>query len=138
MEQSLLIIKPDGVSRHLTGRILARAEENGFRIVAIKMMRVDSDLARKLYAEHRKKPFFSKLVSYITSAPVVVAVLERENAITALRDLAGKTDPREAGKGTIRGDFGIDVERNTVHASDSSESAKREIELFFRPGEILP
>lgn len=135
-ERSFFMVKPDGVSRGLTGEILSRVEKGGFRIVAMKMLTVDKGLAEKHYSEHAAKPFFPDLVSYVTSGPSVAAVVERENAVNRLREIVGKTNPKEAKQGTIRGDFGISVEKNTVHASDSIESAKREIGLFFKRKEI--
>jgi nucleoside-diphosphate kinase len=137
MERSLVIIKPDAVGRGISGAILSRLEENGLRLAALKMLHLDKDLARRHYAIHRDKPFFSSLVSYISSAPVVVAVFEGEGAVTRIREAAGATDPANAGKGTIRGDFGLDIERNTIHGSDSVESAETEIGLFFTEDEIL-
>ncbi|MFH1774045.1 MAG: nucleoside-diphosphate kinase [Methanobacteriota archaeon] len=132
MERSFFMVKPDGVERGLIGEIISRIEKKGLRIVAMEMLRVDKALARKHYAEHKGKPFFEDLVAYITSGPCVAMVVEGENAINILREMIGKTNPKEAAAGTIRGDFGIDVRRNVVHASDSQESAKREIALFFR------
>ncbi|MBI5253232.1 MAG: nucleoside-diphosphate kinase [Euryarchaeota archaeon] len=137
MERSFFMVKPDGVERGLVGEIISRVEKKGLKIIAMKMIRVDANLAKKHYAEHAAKPFFRDLVAYITSGPCVAMVVEGNNAIKTLRDMTGKTNPKEAAAGTIRGDFGIDVCRNVVHASDSKESAKKEIELFFRPSEIL-
>lgn len=126
------MVKPDGVERGLIGEIISRVEKKGLKIVAMEMLRVDKALARKHYAEHKGKLFFEDLVAYITSGPCVAMVVEGENAINILREMIGKTNPKEAAAGTIRGDFGIDVRRNVVHASDSRESAEREIALFFR------
>jgi nucleoside-diphosphate kinase len=137
MERSFLMVKPDGVSRGLIGEVISRVEERGLRIVAMKMLRMDDKLAKKLYAEHKGKPFFEGLISFITSGPAVAMVVEGKDAVEILRSMIGKTDPKEASPGTIRGDFGIDVGRNIVHASDSLESAKKEIDLFFSSGEIL-
>ncbi len=137
MERSFFMVKPDGVERGLAGEIISRFEKRGLKIIAMKMIRVDANLAKKHYAEHAAKPFFQDLVAYITSGPCVAMVVEGNNAIKTLRDMIGKTNPKEAAAGTIRADFGIDVSRNVVHASDSRESAEREIELFFRPSEIL-
>lgn len=132
MERSFFMVKPDGVERGLVGEIISRVEKRGLKIIAMKMLRVDESLGRKHYAEHAAKPFFQDLVAYITSGPCVAMVVDGNNAIKILRDIIGKTNPKEAAEGTIRGDFGIDVSRNVVHASDSRESAKREIELFFK------
>jgi len=137
MERSLIIIKPDAVSRGLGGAILNRLEEKGLRLAALKMLHLDKDLARRHYAIHRDKPFFSSLVTYITSAPVLVAVFEGEGAVARIREAAGATDPANAEKGTIRGDYGLDIEKNTIHGSDSVESAETEIELFFTEDEIF-
>jgi len=131
------MIKPDAVSRGLTGEIIRRIEKKGLKIVALKMIRVDKATAEKHYAEHKGKPFYSGLVSFITSAPVIAGVVEGKEAVKVLRKLIGKTDPKEADLGTIRGDLAIDVGLNCVHASDSLESAKREISLYFKPEEIL-
>jgi len=132
MERSFFMVKPDGVERGLIGEVISRVEKKGLRIVAMETLRVDKALARKHYAEHKGKPFFEDLVAYITSGPCVTMVVEGENAINFLREMIGKTNPKEAAAGTIRGDFGIDTQHNVVHASDSQESAKREIALFFR------
>jgi nucleoside-diphosphate kinase len=137
MERSLIIIKPDAVSRGLGGAILNHLEEKGLRLAALKMLHLDKDLARRHYAIHRDKPFFSSLVTYITSAPVLVAVFEGEGAVARIREAAGATDPANAEKGTIRGDYGLDIEKNTIHGSDSVESAETEIELFFTEDEIF-
>lgn len=132
-----MMIKPDAVSRGLSGEIIRRIERKGLKIVALKMMRVDKAKAEKHYEEHRAKPFYAGLVSFITSAPVIVGVAEGKDAVRVLRKLIGKTDPKEAELGTIRGDLAIDTGLNCIHASDSLESAKREIALYFKPEEIL-
>ncbi len=137
MERSFLMVKPDGVARGLTGEVISRVERKGLKVVALKMLRVDEALAKKHYAEHAGKPFFKGLVSFITSAPVVAMVVEGKDAIKILRNMIGKTDPKEAAQGTIRGDFAIDVGQNIVHASDSEASAKREIGLYFKDEEII-
>jgi len=130
----LVLIKPDGVSRGLVGEVLARAERKGLKIAALELKQVSDELAREHYAEHADKPFFGSLIEFITSGPVVAAVLEGTRAIAAFRQLAGGTDPVEkATPGTIRGDFGLETQYNLVHGSDSPESAKREIGLWF-PG----
>ncbi len=131
------MVKPDGVSRCLVGEVVSRVEVKGLKIVSMKMIKVDDGLAKRHYAEHEGKPFFSGLLSFITSGPVVAMVLEGKEAVSVLRTLIGNTDPKAAGQGTIRGDFGIDLGRNLVHASDSLESANREISLFFKPEDIL-
>ncbi|WP_067861274.1 nucleoside-diphosphate kinase [Nocardia shimofusensis] len=131
-EQTLVLIKPDGVSRGLVGEVLARAERKGLTIAALELKQVSEELAREHYDEHADKPFFGSLIEFITSGPVVAAVLEGPRAIAAFRQLAGGTDPVEkATPGTIRGDFGLETQYNLVHGSDSPESAKREIGLWF-------
>ncbi|MFC9664413.1 nucleoside-diphosphate kinase [Nocardia sp. NPDC127606] len=131
-EQTLVLIKPDGVSRGLTGEILARIERKGLTFQALELKNVSAELAAEHYAEHAERPFFGSLIEFITSGPVVAAVLEGPRAIAAFRQLAGGTDPVEkAVPGTIRGDFGLETQCNLVHGSDSPESAKREIALWF-------
>ncbi len=137
MERSLIIVKPDAVQRGLISEILGRFERRGLKLVGLKLMQVDDALARRHYAEHEGKAFFDGLVSYITSAPVVVAVLEGPDAIKAIRTTVGSTRPAEAAAGTIRGDLGITVGRNLVHASDSVESGQREVSIFFNDSELL-
>lgn len=137
MERTFLAIKPDGVQRGIIGKVISRLEERGFKLVAIKFMLVSNELAEKHYGEHKAKPFFKGLVSFITSGPIVAMVWEGKDVINALRKMMGSTNPLEADQGTIRGDFGIDIGRNVVHGSDSADSAKREISLFFKEGEIL-
>ena len=130
-ERSLVIIKPDAVQRGLTGEILARYERRGLRIAAMKLEVVAREVAGRHYAEHEGKPFFAGLVDYITSSPSVVLILEGPDAVGVVRTMNGVTRPAEAAPGTIRGDFGLTVGRNLVHASDSVESAAREVEIFF-------
>lgn len=137
MERTLVLLKPDAVQRRLVGRIISRLEEKGLRIVAMKMLWVSRELAERHYAEHREKPFYSELVSFITSAPVVAMVVEGPKAVETVRKMMGKTNPLEAEPGTIRGDFGLSVTMNLIHGSDSQASAAREIALFFREDEIL-
>ena len=137
MERSLVLIKPDAVQRGLAGTILSRLEKRGLRIVALKMIHVDKALAQRHYAVHKEKPFFNDLVRFITSSPIIASVFEGERAIEIIRQTMGTTDPAKASPGTIRGDFGLDVQQNLVHGSDSAENAKKEIELFFKPAEIL-
>jgi nucleoside-diphosphate kinase len=137
MERSLVLIKPDAIQRGLAGQIVSRLERKGLKIVAMKMLRMDIDLAERHYAIHRGKPFFDGLVDFITSSPLIAIVLQGENAVQLIRQMMGETDPAKASSGTIRGDFGIDVAHNLIHGSDSSENASREIDLFFSAGEIL-
>lgn len=137
MEKSLVLIKPDAVQRGLTGKILSRLERRGLKIIALKMIQVDKTLAQRHYAIHKEKPFFNDLVNFITASPVVAAIFEGKNAIEVVRQTMGKTNSAEASPGTIRGDFGIDIQQNLVHGSDSVENAAKEIEIFFNPGEIL-
>ena len=137
MERSLVLIKPDGIQRGLTGTIITRLEERGLKLVALKMLHLDKALARRHYAIHKDKPFFNSLVNYISSAPIVTTVFEGKNAVEVIRKIMGATDPAKAEGGTIRGDFGLDIERNTVHGSDSAETAEEEIKLFFSQNEIF-
>ena len=130
-ESTLLIVKPDGVRRGLTGEVLRRVEAKGLRIAEMRMMRIDRALAEEHYAEHREKPFFDELVTFITSGSVVVARIEGEGAIDVWRAMMGPTDPATAPSGTIRGDFGLEIGENIVHGSDSATSAERELKLFF-------
>ena len=131
MERTLILVKPDAVQRGLIGEVLRRLEERGLRFVALTLMQVDEALARQHYGEHEGKPFFPGLVDYITSSPLVAAVLEGPDAIAAARQTMGATNPVEAAPGTIRGDLALEVGRNLVHGSDGPESAEREIALFF-------
>ena len=137
MERSLLLIKPDAMRRGLAGTIISRLQSQGLKLVAIRMLHLDKELAERHYAVHREKPFFKGLVKYITSAPIIASVFEGENAIEAIREIMGTTDPAKASAGTIRGDFGIDIEQNSVHGSDSPQTAAQEISLFFREDEIF-
>jgi nucleoside-diphosphate kinase len=130
-EETLVIVKPDAVKRGLVGEILSRLQRKSLRIAEMRLMHVDRDLAERLYGEHREKAFFSELVEFITSGDVVVARIAGENAIPVVRGLMGATDPVKAAPGTIRGDFGLVITQNLVHGSDSPESAKRELDLFF-------
>jgi len=136
VERTLILVKPDGVQRGLIGEIIARFERRGLQVVGLKFMSVSSALARAHYKEHVGKPFFKSLVDYITSCPVVAMVVEGPKAIELCRATIGATDPLAATPGSIRGDFGATVGRNLVHGSDSPRAAKREIKLFFRPGEL--
>jgi nucleoside-diphosphate kinase len=137
IERTLVLIKPDGLQRQLTGRILARYEERGLKIVGLKLVSVDRDLADRHYAAHREKPFFGGLVDFITSAPLVAVALEGPNAITVVRALNGATRPHEAAPGTIRGDFALETAQNIVHASDGPEAAVSELALWFTDDELL-
>ena len=136
-ERTLVLIKPDGVQRLLIGRILARYEERGLKIVGLKLMLVDRATAERHYAEHREKPFFPSLVDFITSRPLVAIALEGPLAIAVVRDMNGKTKPFAAAPGTIRGDFALETAQNLVHASDGVGAAARELALWFRPDELL-
>jgi nucleoside-diphosphate kinase len=131
MEQTLILVKPDAFARGLTGEIIARFERKGLRIAALKHLMTPRDLAETHYDEHKERPFFGELVEFITSAPLVAMVLEGDEAVVAARQLIGATNPLEANTGSIRGDFAIQVGQNMVHGSDSPESAKREIGLWF-------
>lgn len=131
MEKTFIILKPDAVQRGLVGEILGRLERRGLKLVAMKFMQVSDELARKHYAVHAERPFFAGLIAYITKSPVVALVVEGTNAISVVRAMVGATRPHEAAPGTIRADFGLDVGRNLVHASDGPETAKDEIALWF-------
>jgi len=137
VERTLILVKPDAMQRGLAGEILARFERRGLRIVGLRLLQVDRAMAERHYAEHIGKPFFEGLVSYITSSPIVAGVLEGTDAVAAARQIMGATRPTEAAPGTIRADFGLEVGRNLVHGSDSTDSAEREIGIFFE-GEQLP
>lgn len=137
LQRTLSIIKPDAVKRHLIGAILARFEQQGFNIAAAKMVQFSREQAEGFYAEHQGKPFFEPLVEYMTSAPVFVSVLEKENAVQDYRTLMGTTNPETAAEGTIRRDFALNQRENSVHGSDSPESAAREIAYFFATEEIF-
>ncbi|SHN19607.1 nucleoside-diphosphate kinase [Gracilibacillus kekensis] len=136
MEKTYVMIKPDAVQRNLVGKIIARFEQKGYKLVAAKLMTISESLAKKHYAEHDGKPFFKDLVSFITSGPVFAMVWEGDNVIEVSRKMMGKTNPQEAAVGTIRGDYGIVTHRNIIHGSDSVESAEREINLFFTQEEL--
>jgi len=136
MEQTFLMVKPDGVQRHLIGDIVSRFEAKGYKLVAAKLMTIPQSLAEEHYGEHKGKPFFSELVEFITSAPVFAMVWEGENIIKTARSMIGSTNPQEADPGTIRGDYGVIVGKNIIHGSDALESAEREINLFFSPDEL--
>ena len=137
MEKSLVLIKPDAVRRGLAGAIITRLEKQELKLVAVRMLHLDKASARRHYAVHKDKPFFNNLVEYISSAPIVAAVFEREGAIATIGKTMGATDPAKAEAGTIRGDFGVDIEHNSTHGSDSIETAEQEIKLFFSEGDIF-
>ncbi|TDV38708.1 nucleoside-diphosphate kinase [Actinophytocola oryzae] len=132
-ERTLVLVKPDGVSRGLVGEVISRIERKGLTLAALELRNVERSVAEQHYAEHAAKPFFESLLEFITSGPVVAAVVEGENAIAAFRQLAGATNPVQSATGSIRGDYAVEVQYNIVHGSDSPESSKREIDLWF-PG----
>jgi nucleoside-diphosphate kinase len=136
-ERTLVLIKPDAVQRLLAGRILSRFEERGLKLVGLKLVHVDRELAERHYAVHRQKPFFGSLVEFITSSPLVAAAFEGPNAIAIVRAMVGATRPHEAAPGTIRGDFALETAQNLVHASDGAETAADELALWFKSGEIV-
>ena len=137
MERSLVLIKPDAMDRGLAGTIIGRLESLGLKLVALKMLQLDKALAQEHYSVHKDKPFFNDLVNYISSAPIIAIVFEGEKAVAVIRKTMGTTDPARAEAGTIRGDFGLNIERNSVHGSDSAETAETEIKLFFFKDEIF-
>jgi len=137
LERTLIIVKPDGVQRGLAGEILRRLEQRGLKFVGLKLIQIDRALAERHYAVHQGKGFYESLVSYITSGPVVVGVVEGPSAVAAVRKTVGKTNPVEAEAGTIRGDFAVSIGRNLIHASDSPENAVTEVNLFFAPAELI-
>ncbi len=136
IQRTLVLCKPDAVQRGLIGRIVSRFEDKGLKIIGLKMLKVDQDLASKHYQEHVTKPFYDELCSFITSSPLVAMAIEGENAVAVVRNLMGVTNPQDAASGTIRGDFGLSLTMNLVHGSDSPASAEREIGLFFKPEEL--
>ncbi len=137
LQRTFVMVKPDGVQRGLVGAIISRLEAKGLRLAGAKFILIDRALAERHYGEHRAKPFFEGLVSFITSGPVLAMVWEGDDAVAQVRRLMGGTDPKQAAPGTIRGDFGLDIQFNVVHGSDAPETAEREIGLFFRPDEIV-
>lgn len=137
MEKTLVLVKPDGVQRGLVGEIISRFERTGLKLVALKMLHMDREMAGKHYAIHQGKPFFEGLVSFITSSPLIAAVFEGTSAVEVVRKTMGATDPVKAAPGTIRGDLAVDIGRNVVHGSDSIENAQKEISLFFSAKEIV-
>ena len=138
IERTLSIIKPDAVAKNLIGEIYSRFEKNGLRIIAARMMQLSREQAEGFYAVHRERPFFKPLVEFMTSGPVVVQVLEGENAINKNRELMGATNPKDAAPGTIRADFATTVDENAVHGSDGPDTAKQEIAFFFGAGGLCP
>ena len=136
VERTFLMIKPDAVQRNFIGEIISRIEKKGLKLVGGKFMQVPMELAEKHYSEHEGKPFYDKLISFITSAPVFAMVVEGENAVAVSRKIIGSTNPSEAAPGTIRGDYGLNLGRNIIHGSDSTESAQREVKLWFTSSEI--
>ena len=136
LERTLCILKPDALGRNLIGKLIARLEKANFTLLAARMERLDQERAGGFYAEHRGKPFFDGLVSFMTSGPIMPIVLEKENAILGLRELMGATNPEQAAPGTLRAEFGKSIDVNTIHGSDSPASARREIEYFFDSSEI--
>lgn len=137
MERSLVLIKPDAVERNLSGAIISRFESQGLKVTALKMLHMDRALAERHYAVHKEKHFFAGLVDYITSGPIVALACAGEDAVARIREIMGATDPAKADEGTIRKDFGLDLERNSTHGSDSVENAEMEIKLFFAGDEIF-
>lgn len=137
MERTLVLIKPDAMQRGLAGEILARLERRGLLIIALRLFQMDEATARRHYAEHEGKPFYEGLIAYITSCPIVAAVFEGTGAVESVRKTMGATNPAEAEPGSIRGDLGLETDRNLIHGSDSPQSAGREIALFFREEQLL-
>jgi nucleoside-diphosphate kinase len=136
-ERTLILVKPDGVQRRLIGTIISRIENRGLKIVGMKMLQVTTELAREHYAEHVEKPFYPLLEEFITAAPVVAMAVEGPEAITVMRGMMGSTNGREAAPGTIRGDYGVSRQMNLIHGSDGPEAAARELEIYFKPEELL-
>jgi nucleoside-diphosphate kinase len=135
--KTLILLKPDALQRGLAGEIISRLEARGLKIVAMKMLHMDKELAERHYEIHKDKPFFQGLVSYITTSPIIAAILEGDNAVDTVRATMGETDPSRAMPGTIRGDLALDVARNLIHGSDSEENAEKEINIFFSEEEIF-
>jgi len=136
MQRTLVLVKPDGVQRGLIGRIVARLEQRGLKLIAMKMMRISPQLAGRHYAEHRGKPFYDGLIAFITSGPVVAMIWEGREAVTVVRSVMGSTDPLKAAPGTIRGDLALDLGMNLIHGSDSVDRAESEMALFFSADEL--
>ena len=136
IERTLSIVKPDAMAKGVAGEILRRFEEAGLRIIAIKALRLTEEHARGFYAVHKNRPFYDDLVAFMTSGPIIVSVLEGEGAIARNRELMGPTNSKQAAKGTIRGDFGTDIEKNAVHGSDGPDTARREVAFFFSEADL--
>jgi len=136
-ESTLVLVKPDGVNRGVVGGVISRLESTGLKISGLKLIQIDNDLAGKHYQEHKEKPFFGSLIEFITSSPVVAMVISGPDAIQKTRTIMGSTNPLESAPGTIRGDFGLTVEKNIIHGSANSEDAEREIALYFNDDEII-
>lgn len=136
-ERTLVLVKPDGVQRALVGEVIGRMERKGFRIQALKLLRMTDEMARRHYAEHVEKPFFADLAAFITSGPLVAMVLEGPGVVAVVRQMMGATDPAKSAPGTIRGDYGVTIGMNIIHGSDGPERAEQEIDVFFRPEEVL-
>ncbi|MEM3555771.1 MAG: nucleoside-diphosphate kinase [Candidatus Micrarchaeia archaeon] len=137
MERTFVMLKPDAVKKKVVGEVITRIERSGLNIVGMKVVQLDEEMCREHYSHHVDKPFFKSLVEFMCSTPVICMVVEGENAVQLLRELAGPTDSKKAPKGTIRGDFGKDVQENIIHASDSRETAEKEIKRFFKKSEIF-
>jgi nucleoside-diphosphate kinase len=137
VERTLVLVKPDGVQRRLIGAVITRFEQRGLHLVALRMLRIDRDLAERHYAEHRGKPFFAGLVAFITSAPVVAMVWEGDDAVAQVRSMMGATNPSAAAPGSVRGDLAVSIGNNVVHGSDSPERGAEEVALFFEPSDLL-
>jgi len=137
LERSLILVKPDGVQRRLIGTIISRIEQKGLKIVGLKMMAVTKELAAQHYAEHVTKPFYPLLEEFITAGPVVALAVEGPEAVSVMRTMMGSTNGRESTPGTIRGDYGVSRQMNLIHGSDGPDAAKRELEIYFRPEELL-
>lgn len=137
MEKTFLMVKPDGVQRGLIGTVTTRFEKKGYQLIGAKLMQITPELAAKHYAEHKGRPFFGELIDFITSGPVFAMVWQGEDVIATARQMMGKTNPREALPGTIRGDYGVTVRKNIIHGSDSPASAEREISIFFTEEELI-
>ena len=137
MERTLILVKPDAVNRQLSSKIISRFEEKGLKVVGLKMLHMDETLGKKHYAAHVDKAFFPELLQYMTSSPIIAAVLEGEGAVEKVRKIMGATNPAKADPGTIRKDFALDMTRNSIHGSDSPETAATEIKLFFKDSEIF-
>lgn len=137
MERTFVMLKPDAIQRAICGEVISRIEKRGLKIVAMKFLKIPKSLAEEHYKEHKGKGFYEGLVKYIISSPVIAMIVEGENAVSVIRQMMGNTNPKDALSGTIRGDFGLNMTKNVIHGSDSLESAKREISLFFKENEIF-